>query len=144
VTTMTDVVDQTLVDRRVQLHVLGAFAVSALLLSAIGIYGVLAALVSDRTREIGIRMALGADSGSVRRLVLGQTLWFTACGLAIGMVGALAASRLLAHFLFAVSARDPASLLATVGLVSVATLTASYVPVRRAASIDPAAALRRP
>jgi putative ABC transport system permease protein len=144
VTTMADVVDQTLVDRRVQLHVLGAFAVGALLLSAIGIYGVLAALVSDRTREIGIRMALGADSGSVRRLVLGQTLWFTACGLAIGMVGALAASRSLAHFLFAVSARDPASLLATVGLVSVATLTASYVPVRRATSIDPAAALRRP
>ena len=140
--TFDEVVDTALLEPRLRLAVLGVFAVSALLLAALGIYGVLASLVASRVREIGIRMALGADARMVRRLILGRTMALAGAGLAVGLAAALAVSGLIGRFLFTVSARDPRSLAATVAVVVVTALVASYLPVRRATSVDPARALR--
>jgi putative ABC transport system permease protein len=142
ITTMDRVVSLTLSDRLLQLAMVAVFAISAILLAAIGVYGVLAALVADREREIGIRMALGASAAAVRRLVMGRMGRLTMAGLAIGAIGALALSRLLDPLLFGVTARDPGSFAGTIALVLVAALAAAYVPVRRATAIDPTRALR--
>jgi putative ABC transport system permease protein len=142
ITTMDRVVSLTLSDRLLQLAMVAVFAISAILLAAIGVYGVLAALVADREREIGIRMALGASAAAVRRLVMGRMGRLTMAGLAIGAMGALAMSRLLDPLLFGVTARDPGSFAGTIALVLVAALAAAYVPVRRATAIDPTRALR--
>jgi putative ABC transport system permease protein len=128
--------------RRVPSVLLGVFGVVALILAGIGIYGVIAYSVAQRTREIGIRVALGASERSLIRLVLDRGVVLTLIGLAIGLAGAFALTRLMASMLFGIGARDPMTM-ASVGIVlaSVAML-ASYVPARRAMKVDPIVALR--
>jgi hypothetical protein len=142
VTTMGQVVDRALVDRLLQLSLVAAFAIGAILLAAIGVYGVLSSLVADRAREIGIRMALGASAGTVRRLVMGRMGQLTLAGLGAGLAATLGLSRWLDPLLFSVSSRDPISLIVTVVFVLAAAALAAYLPARRATSIDPARALK--
>jgi len=122
---------------------LGLFAAMGLLLSAIGLYGVVSFVVAQRTPEIGVRMALGATPGAVVRLVLGHAARWTFAGAALGLVGSLFAARLLAAMLFHVSARDPWILAVAVAALSATALLAAWVPSRRAARIDPIQALRQ-
>jgi len=121
---------------------LGLFAATALALAAIGIYGVMTLVVTARTREIGIRMALGADRYSVRRLVVSEGVRLVSVGVILGLAGALACTRVLQKLLFDLSPTDPVTYCATVGLLGLATLAASWVPARRASSVDPVVALR--
>jgi macrolide transport system ATP-binding/permease protein len=120
----------------------GGFAVTALLLGVVGLYGVIAYSVGRRTREIGVRMALGAQRGSVYRLVIRQAAWLTLAGLAIGLFCSLGTSMLMRSLLFGVHAWDPVTLGCVVVLLGLASMAASFLPARRAASIDPVEALR--
>jgi putative ABC transport system permease protein len=139
---MTDVLDADLASRNTQLTLLGAFAALALLLSAVGLYGVLAYAVTQRTSEIALRIALGAAAGSVVGAIVRGALLLAAAGIALGLAGAFAGTRLLARFLYGVTATDPVTLVAVCALFVLVTLVASFVPARRAAHVDPAAALR--
>ncbi len=121
---------------------LGVFACLALVLSALGVYGVMAHSVSGRMREIGIRMALGAQRGDVLRMVLSEGIALTAAGLSVGVAGALAATSVLSSLLFEVSTTDPTTFAAVAVLLSAAALLACYVPARRATRVDPMVALR--
>jgi len=142
VRTMEQWMDRALEGRRTPMTLLGIFGAVALLMSAIGIYGVLAYAVSQRVREFGIRQALGADSKSILSLVLSQGLLRTAIGVVIGLAGSVLLTRYLQSLLFGVGARDiPVYAGVTVLLVAVATL-ACYIPARRATRIDPMVALR--
>ncbi len=120
----------------------GGFAALALLLSVVGLYGVVAYSVSRRTREIGVRMALGAQTASVYRLILQEASWLTAIGIAIGLAGAIAAATLMRGLLFGVRSWDIPTLAAVAILLGVSSLLASYIPARRAASVNPVEALR--
>jgi putative ABC transport system permease protein len=122
--------------------VLSTFASLALLLAAVGIYGVLSYAVSRRVHEIGVRLALGANAGEVVRLVLRRPMMSTAVGLGIGMVGALAATRVLSSLLFEVSATDPLTFGSVVLILTMVALMAGYLPARRASRVDPVVALR--
>jgi putative ABC transport system permease protein len=113
-----------------------------LVLAATGIFGVVSYSVSCRTHEIGIRVALGASRGAILRMVLGETMTLTLVGLAVGVPSALAASRLVAHMLFGVSADDPATLVGVALVLAAVALFAGYVPARRAMRVDPLVALR--
>jgi predicted permease len=128
--------------RRFPALLVGMFAILAVLLSAIGIYGVLSYLVTQRTREIGVRMALGAQRTSILRLLLGEGMRLAALGIAIGLVVAFGVTRLLAGLLFGVLPTDPSVLLVVTGLISVVTLAACSIPARRAMKVDPMVALR--
>lgn len=140
--TMDQLLDAPLAQPRLSALLLSGFSVIAVLLSAIGLYGVMAAGVRRQTHEIGVRMALGAMPSMIRRLVLGQVFGLAGAGVIAGLAGALAASRLLQSLLFNVSAIDPLTLTGvSVLLVAVATV-AGYAPARRAARIDPVEALR--
>jgi putative ABC transport system permease protein len=142
VRTLTQVVDATLQSRQFVLLLMGVFAGLALLLTAVGIYGVLSYQVSQRTNEIGIRMALGAQRSDVFRLVLRQGLVLAVIGVTIGLAGASALTRLMTSLLFGVTATDVFAFTAvSVGLLVIA-LLASYLPARRATKIDPLVALR--
>jgi predicted permease len=121
---------------------LSIFAGTALLLTAIGIYGVMAYSVSQRTSEIGIRIALGAGKSSIFRLVVGQAMALVAISLAVGLIGAFAATRLLNSLLFGVGASDPMTFIAIVLLVSAVAFVAAWLPARRATRVDPIIALR--
>jgi putative ABC transport system permease protein len=121
---------------------LGLFAVTALSLAIVGIYGVMALAVTARTREIGIRMALGADARTVRRQVVRDGVSFVSVGVILGLVGALACTRVVQKLLFDVSPTDPVIYCLIVGLLGLATIAASWAPARRASSIDPVVALR--
>jgi predicted permease len=121
---------------------MGVFAVLALVLGTIGIYGVLSFLVSNRTREIGIRMAMGAQRRDVLRSVIGEGAKLTLAGIALGMAGALAVTRILSGELYGVGASDPLTFFSVAILVAVVALTACYVPARRAMRVDPMVALR--
>lgn len=122
--------------------VLGAFAAVALLLAVVGIYGTLAYLVSQRTHEIGIRMALGAHTAEITRMVVGRGVAVGAAGVAVGLAGALALTRVLAHLLFGVTTTDPVTYVVVPVVLIAAALLASYLPARRAARVDPMVALR--
>jgi len=120
----------------------GGFAALALLVGVVGLYGVIAYSVSQRSREIGIRMALGAQTASVYRLILKEAGWLTAAGIAIGLAGAVGAATLMRGLLFGVRAWDLATLAAVAGVLGAAALAASFVPAHRAASVNPVDALR--
>jgi putative ABC transport system permease protein len=121
---------------------LGVFAGTALLLAAIGIYGVIAYSVTQRTREIGIRMALGAQRRDMLGMVLRQSLTVVVIGIAIGLLAAFASTRLLASLLYGVGANDALTYASVVFLLGTAALLASYIPARRAMKVDPMIALR--
>jgi putative ABC transport system permease protein len=114
----------------------------AMLLAALGIYGVMAYAVSQRTQEIGIRMALGAQKKHVLRLVLGRTAGLIAMGIVLGLVGAFALSRVVSGFIAEVGGLDPIEFAAVSTLLAAVAMLASYVPARRAAKVDPMVALR--
>jgi ABC-type antimicrobial peptide transport system permease subunit len=128
--------------RRFNMALLAFFAIAALLLTMMGIYGVVAFLVGRRRREIGIRMALGAQSRDVLRLVLQQGMRPVAFGVAVGLAGSLAASRLVASQLYGISSADPLTLASIIALLLVTALLACWLPARRAARVDPIEALR--
>jgi putative ABC transport system permease protein len=139
---MEEVVDQSLSRQRLLSLLLGIFAAVALALAAIGTYGILSYMVTERQREIGIRMALGAGTGQVGRLVLGQGLGIALVGIVLGIVGAFGLARLTASLLYGVSPSDPTTF-ATVALVITAVAVAAcVVPVRRATSVDPLTVIR--
>jgi ABC-type antimicrobial peptide transport system permease subunit len=140
--TMDEVMQAEVGNDRVMSGILTIFAGVALLLSAVGIYGIIAYAVSQRTREIGLRIALGARGGDVIRMVMRHAAGMTALGLTAGLAIALAASRYLGSFLFEVSANDPATFAGVAGTMVVVSLLASYIPARRAARVDPVVALR--
>ncbi|MGQ0641114.1 MAG: ADOP family duplicated permease [Gemmatimonadaceae bacterium] len=139
---MNDLLDAPLAQPRMSATLLAAFALVALLLAAIGLYGVMAALVREQTRELGIRMALGATRERVRRSVLRRALIVTTVGAVAGLAGALVTSQLLRKLLFQVSPTDPATLLGASVLLLVVALAAAYLPAHRATRIDPVQALR--
>jgi len=140
--TMDSVLREWTSQRRLTMVVLAAFAGVALVLAAVGLYSVLAYSVSLRTREIGVRVAVGADPRSVARLVVGQGLALTLIGVAVGLAGAFALTRLMASLVFGVSATDPFTFAAVALLLGAVAVAASYLPARRAARIDPMEALR--
>jgi putative ABC transport system permease protein len=142
VETMEQVVSNELAQPRFSSLLLGAFAGLALTLASVGIYGLVAYTVSRRTREIGLRMALGARAADVLRLVVAQGMALVAIGLGVGLVAALALGRLLASQLYAVSASDPATFAIVALLLLAVTLAASWIPARRATRVDPLVALR--
>jgi putative ABC transport system permease protein len=120
----------------------GLFATVALILAAVGLYGVTAYSVAQRTRELGIRLALGAGPGDVLRTVLGQGARLVLVGIAIGTVVSLALTRMMASLLFGVGARDPITFAAVSVLLAAVSLVACYIPARRAMRVDPVVALR--
>jgi ABC-type antimicrobial peptide transport system permease subunit len=120
----------------------GLFAGLALLVATIGIYGVLSASVSQRTRELGVRIALGATKSNVRRLIVGQGLKLVLSGLVIGLVSALALKRVIGKLLFGVSPTDPRTFLVIALLMIAVALLACWIPARRATKVDPLSALR--
>jgi predicted permease len=140
--TMEDMVATATASRRFSTQLLAAFAILALALAAVGIYGVMAFVVGQRTREIGIRIALGAHPGSVVRLVLRQALALAACGVAAGAVAALLATRVLSGLLFQVRASDPLTYTLIAALLGGTAAVAAWRPARRAAAVDPITALR--
>jgi predicted permease len=142
VRTMTERVDESLARRRFSMLLLTIFAAPASGIAAIGIYGVVAYFVSQGTREIGIRMALGATPGGVRALGVRQALVIVSTGVGIGLGGALAVARLMRSLLFGIGATDPVTFVSIPILLALVALIASYVPARRAARIDPMVALR--
>ena len=139
---MTDIISQNVAQRRFSLVLLAFFAASALFLAALGLYGVMSYVVSQRTSEIGIRMALGARPSQVLALVERQGMLLVLAGLAIGIAGGLLLTRLMASLLFHVSPRDPFALLAGAATLVLVSLVACYLPARRAARVDPLIALR--
>jgi putative ABC transport system permease protein len=139
---MTDLVAATTAEPRFQARLISIFSLLALLLSAIGIYGVLAYTVTERTREIGIRMALGAERTDITRMVLKRSLLLVSGGIVVGVIGAFALTRVLERFLFDVKPSDPGTFLAVVTLLGAVGLLAGLLPARRAASVSPVIALR--
>ena len=139
---MTDYMSQSLERRRFCTFLFGAFATLALLLAAVGTYGVMAYNVSQKTQEIGIRIAFGASVARIRRLVLGEALILASLGILIGWAGALASTHWVASLLFGIQANDPTIFGSVAALLLIVALLASYIPMRRALSVDPASALR--
>jgi ABC-type antimicrobial peptide transport system permease subunit len=142
VTTLDEQVARTLTDQRLVAQLSTFFGLLAVFLSSIGIYGLMSYIISRRTNEIGIRMALGAARANVRWLVMPEILFLVAIGVAIGIPAALAGDRLFANMLFGVKSTDPASLLTAVALLLTVAVFAGYFPARRASRVDPMEALR--
>jgi putative ABC transport system permease protein len=142
VRTMKQQVADSVAQPRLRSALLGVFSIVALLLASLGVYGVIACSVAERKKEIGIRVALGARPSEVRRLVLAQGLKLTAFGLVLGLAGAAGATRLIAGFLFGVSAIDPLTYVTTCAVFIAVAILASYLPARRAMRVDPIVALR--
>jgi ABC-type antimicrobial peptide transport system permease subunit len=142
ISTMEDVVDASEGQLRLMMRLLGTFAGAATLLAMIGLYGVISYSVVQRTKEIGIRRALGAPRSNILSLVARHVLLLALTGVVLGLGGALALTRLLQDLLFQVSPTDPFTFVAVAVLFVLVALAASYVPARRAAGVDPLAALR--
>ena len=142
VTTMAEAVDNSLQQRRVLLDFTGFFGAVALALAAVGLYGVLAVQVAQRTRELGVRIALGAQPADVRLLVVRQAVTMTVVGAGVGAVAALALSSLLGKLLYGVGAADPPTYVAVAASLIVVSVAAAWLPARRATAIDPMVALR--
>ena len=142
-TTMEAAVAENVAAPRFRTLLLGLFAGLAVCLAMAGVYGVMAYLVGQRGSEIGLRMALGASPGDVSRLVLRQAMVLASTGLALGLAGAIAATRLLSSVLFEVKPSDPATYAAVAASVAIVALAASYIPARRASQVDPLVALRQ-
>jgi predicted permease len=142
VRTMDDLVDEQVGQRRLLAILLGSFALMALLLVLMGIYGIIAYAVALRTEEIGVRRALGAQQSDILQLVMGESLRLVLAGVAVGTAGAFGLTRIMQNLLFHVSATDPATFVAVALLFLCVTLMASYIPARRATRIDPVTALR--
>jgi ABC-type antimicrobial peptide transport system permease subunit len=139
---LADAVQSLLTTRQLAMEITSGFAWVALLLSAAGLYGVLAHLVGQRVREIGIRLALGATRESVFSLIVGQGLWMVGSGLVLGLIGALFAGRWISGFLFGTSAHDPLTYVVAGAVVVVTGALAILLPARRAARLEPMNALR--
>jgi putative ABC transport system permease protein len=142
IATMEENIDDSLASQRLTMTLLGVFAGLALILASIGLYGVMALIVTQRTREMGIRFALGASRGDVLRLVLGQGAVLVGIGLTAGLLGALVASRALRSVLYDVAPLDPAALISALLTLSLVALIACFLPARRASLVDPIEALR--
>jgi putative ABC transport system permease protein len=142
VRTMEESLRNGLWESRIYVALMGVFAVLALVIAAVGIYGVMAYSVAQRTQEIGIRMALGAARADVLRLVVGQALRLTLIGMGIGLAGAYAVTRLMASLLFGVSASDPPTFVGVTLILALSALVAAWLPAERATRVDPMVALR--
>ena len=135
-------ISESLATRRLTMTLLGSFAALALVLASVGLYGVMALSVTQRTREFGIRLALGAPREDVFRLALGRGLLLVGIGLALGLLGALGAGRALTSLLYNVGSLDPVALLTSIVALAVVALLACWFPARRATRVDPIVALR--
>ena len=142
VRTMEDNMATTVAQPRFRAWLIGIFAALALLLAAVGVYGVMAYTVTQRTIEIGVRVSMGAQPGEIFRIIVGEGLRLALAGVAVGLVAAFALTRLLRTFLFGISAYDPATFLTVSVLLTLVALAASYFPARRATQVDPLVALR--
>jgi putative ABC transport system permease protein len=142
VVTMEDRIADSLVSRKFNMAVLTGFASLALMLAAIGIYGVISFNVVQRTHEIGIRVALGAQREGVLRLIVGNGMFLGITGVGLGLLGALGLSRYMASLLYGISSSDLLTMISVSALLLLTALLASYIPARRAARVDPVIALR--
>ncbi|MDQ3920723.1 MAG: ABC transporter permease, partial [Acidobacteriota bacterium] len=142
VTTMERIVADSMAQRRFSMFLFGVFAAIALTLAVVGLYGVMSYAVAQRTHEIGLRMALGAQRGDILKMVVGQGLLIIAVGLAAGLLGAMALTRVMSSLLYEVSATDPLTYAGIALLLATVALLASYLPARRAMKVDPMVALR--
>ena len=142
VNTMEQTLDQSLVTQRLSMTLLASLASLALILAAVGIYGVMSYLVTQRSHEIGIRMAIGARPRDVFRLVIGRGMVLVLIGIAVGLTGAFALTRLMTTMLFGVKPTDPTTFAVISVLIAGVALLACYVPGRRASKVDPLEALR--
>ncbi len=142
VMTMDGLLTDSISPRRFSAMLVGIFAMLAVVLAAVGIYGVMSYTVSQRTQEIGVRMALGAQTANVRSMILAQTIKLTVLGVAIGLAGALVVARFLSSLLFGIGTHDPVTFLAVALLLILVAVVAAYLPARRAMRVDPIVALR--
>jgi putative ABC transport system permease protein len=140
--TLNETVSVSLAQRRFSMEMVSLFALTALLLAGLGIYGVISYLVSERTHEIGIRLALGADRRNILRMVLRQGLGLAIAGAAVGLVGAVVLSHLMTGLLYGVRPTDPLTFAGVAVLLIIVALFACYIPARRAIRVDPLVALR--
>jgi ABC-type antimicrobial peptide transport system permease subunit len=140
--TLSATVSESLSQRRFSMEMVGAFALTALLLATLGIYGVISYLVSERTHEIGIRLALGAQRSNILRIILHQGLTLALAGAVVGLVFALIVSHLMASLLYGVKPTDPLTFAGVAFLFLAVALLACYLPARRAMNVDPMVALR--
>ena len=142
VRTMEEAIHRALWENRIWVSLMTVFASLALIIAAVGIYGVMAYSVAQRTQEIGIRMALGAARQDVLRLVVGQAMRLTIIGVGIGLAGAYAVTRLMASVLFGVSATDPPTFIGVTVILGLSAVIAAWLPAERATRVDPMVALR--
>jgi len=140
--TINQIVAESVSPQRFNSVLMGAMASLAFLLAVVGLYGVMSYVVTQRTQEIGVRMSLGATPRDVRAMILGQGLRLTFAGVAIGIAGSLALSRVLSRFLYGVRPSDPVTLIGVSLVLTLVALAACYLPARRATQVDPLVALR--
>jgi putative ABC transport system permease protein len=140
--TLDEMIGKTVAPRRFNMMLLAVFAVIALVMAATGIFGVMSFAVAQRTREIGIRLALGAQRRDILRLVVGQGMLLALVGIGAGLTASFGLTRLISSLLFGVSASDPLTFLGVAALLVAVMLLACYLPARRAAKVDPMVALR--